>query len=143
MARRIDRYFEQYAACHRTPGNKLCHYVGIPLIVTTLFGLLGSLPIGSGSLAGAGLIRMDCGVVLWLAALIFYLSLDWKLAVPFALFTAGLYFLGRAIPLGWLWGLFVLGWIFQGVGHYRFEKNSPAFVKNFEHLLIGPLWIFA
>jgi uncharacterized membrane protein YGL010W len=39
--------------------------------------------------------------------------------------------------------LFVVGWIFQFIGHIKYEKKSPAFTKNFEHLFIGPLWAFS
>jgi uncharacterized membrane protein YGL010W len=39
--------------------------------------------------------------------------------------------------------LFVLGWVLQFVGHYVYEKKSPAFFRNFTHLLVGPLWILA
>ena len=50
-----------------------------------------------------------------------------------------------ALPLffiNWRWalGLFVVGWIFQFVGH-AIEGNQPAFLKNPVYLLIGPLWI--
>ena len=38
-------------------------------------------------------------------------------------------------------GLFMLGWIFQFVGHSVYEHKSPAFLTNFLHLLVGPLWI--
>lgn len=42
----------------------------------------------------------------------------------------------------WRWavGLFVLGWIFQFIGH-AIEGNQPAFFKNPVYLLIGPLWL--
>ena len=40
-------------------------------------------------------------------------------------------------------GLFVFGWVLQFVGHYVYEKRSPAFMKNLTHLLVGPLWILA
>jgi uncharacterized membrane protein YGL010W len=39
--------------------------------------------------------------------------------------------------------LFVGGWILQGVGHYVYERNSPAFFRNFVHLAVGQLWILA
>jgi uncharacterized membrane protein YGL010W len=42
-----------------------------------------------------------------------------------------------------LWGVFVLGWVLQFVGHGHYEKKSPAFFKNLTHLLIGPLWVFS
>ncbi len=42
MASRLAVVFEDYEAYHRTPGNKLCHYVGIPLVACTLVGLLST-----------------------------------------------------------------------------------------------------
>ena len=52
-----------------------------------------------------------------------------------------------AIFVSGLWAvaltLFVLGWVFQFVGHYVYEKKSPAFARNLVHLLVGPLWILA
>jgi uncharacterized membrane protein YGL010W len=42
----------------------------------------------------------------------------------------------------WRWGLalFVIGWIFQFLGHL-IEGNQPAFFHNPVHLLVGPLWL--
>ena len=37
--------------------------------------------------------------------------------------------------------LFIVGWIFQFVGHSVYEKRQPAFLTNAMHLLVGPLWI--
>jgi uncharacterized membrane protein YGL010W len=135
MARKrtLQSYFKEYAQYHRTSGNEFCHFVGIPLILVTLLGLLGRIALGP----------IDLGIVLLVGSVVWYLTLDWKLGAPFAFVAAGSYFLGRAIEVPWLWGLFVLGWIFQGIGHYVYEKRSPAFLKNVEHLLIGPLWVFA
>ena len=50
---------------------------------------------------------------------------------------------GRLLPPLPALGLFVFGWILQGVGHAVYEKNSPAFFRNFVHLAIGQLWILA
>jgi uncharacterized membrane protein YGL010W len=41
----------------------------------------------------------------------------------------------------WALGLFVLGWIFQFLGHL-IEGNQPAFFGNPIYLLVGPLWLF-
>src|SRR6266508_675167 len=38
-------------------------------------------------------------------------------------------------------GAFVVGWVFQGIGHVRYEKNRPAFFKNLVHLMVGPLFL--
>jgi len=139
---RLDSYFKDYSTHHKTPGNKLCHYIGIPLISMTTLGLLGQLPV-AGGLSGSELLRLDGGTILLVLTAIWYLFLDWKIAIPFSLFSLGMYFLGRAIPVPALWTLWVMGWVFQYIGHLAYEKKSPAFYKNFEHLLIGPLWIFA
>jgi uncharacterized membrane protein YGL010W len=50
-----------------------------------------------------------------------------------------------SLPLffwNWRWALalFVLGWVFQFVGHL-IEGNSPAFFRNPVYLVVGPLWL--
>ena len=50
-----------------------------------------------------------------------------------------------SLPLfffSWKWALalFIVGWIFQFVGH-AIEGNQPAFFKNPMYLLVGPMWI--
>jgi uncharacterized membrane protein YGL010W len=134
----IDRLFEDYAAHHRTRGNHFCHSVGIPLILITLLGLLSRIQFDVG-LSGL----LDGGVILLTVAMVGYLWLDWKLALPFGLFVVGGYALGKSLPLEVQCAGFVMGWIFQGIGHRVFEKNSPAFFSNVRHLLIGPFWLFA
>lgn len=142
---RLHHAFTEYASYHRTTGNQVTHYLGIPLIVIAILGLLshwGVHPLID-ALGAEKLIRLDGGIVLWVLAMAFYAYLDWRLMVPFSLFVLGLYFVGRALPVPTLWSSFVVGWIFQGVGHYVYEKKAPAFAKNLKHLFIGPFWIFA
>ena len=137
---RLAAYFKDYAGYHRTLGNELCHYVGIPLIVLAILGLFGQLTLG---IEVSPMVRLDVGILAWLAAAVWYVILDWRVGVSFSLVLLGFYFLGRVYSPPWLWGFFILGWTFQLVGHYRYEHKSPAFMKNIEHLLIGPLWVFA
>lgn len=139
---RVQFYFKDYASFHRTPGNQATHLVGIPVIVIAVLGLFGHLVIGDG-LTGSETFRVDAGVLVWLLGSIWYAVLEWKLALPFSLVTAGFYFLGRAIPVPALVALFIVGWIIQYIGHYVYEHKSPAFYKSAGHLLIGPFWIFA
>jgi uncharacterized membrane protein YGL010W len=40
-------------------------------------------------------------------------------------------------------GMFVGGWALQYVGHWVFEKNSPAFYGDPYYLLVGPVWVTA
>ncbi len=140
---RLEALFKDYSSYHRTKGNQMTHYVGITLIVLSLLGLFGSLQIGPASWQLSPTVRLDGGLVLWAGAMLWYLLLDWRLAVPFGFITLGMYFASRAIPVPVLWGLFIGGWILQFLGHLIYEKKSPAFLKNGQHLLIGPFWICA
>ncbi|MDB5098694.1 MAG: permease [Cyanobacteria bacterium RYN_339] len=40
----------------------------------------------------------------------------------------------------WAAALFVVGWIFQFIGHHL-EGNSPKFFQGPMYLLVGPLWV--
>lgn len=135
---RLSRHFGDYAAFHRTAGNKACHAFGIPIIVLGSLALLARVELVV--VAGFGVTLAELLIVLFVA---YYATLDARLAalmlVAYALLDAA----GRLIsPLPAL-GLFVFGWILQGVGHWVYEKNSPAFFRNFVHLAVGQLWILA
>jgi len=110
------------------------------MIVIAVLGLFACLHAPG---AQSDMLRLDGGLLVLALAAIWYSRLDWRLGLPFAVILYGCYFLARSLPVSGLVSLFVVGWIFQGIGHWAFEKKSPAFFKNFEHLLIGPLWIFA
>lgn len=142
MSPRLTRFFEDYEADHVTLGNQLCHVAGIPLIVLSALGLLGHVPLFAAAEQGA-ILRADAGLALWGAGMLWYLFVDWRISIPFGILTLGFYFIGRAIPMSWLAGLFIAGWVFQAVGHAVFEHRRPAFFRNLQHLLVGPLWIFA
>ena len=132
---KIDSLFADYASYHRTPGNKAFHRLGIPMIMLTLIGMLAFVGWNVGGT------RVDLAMVLIAASTVYYLAIEWRLAIPMLVVSIGMYFLGRAMPL-WLNGaLFVLGWIFQFIGHSVYEKKQPAFFRNFVHLMVGPLWI--
>ena len=138
---RLVRYFDDYSGYHLSGWNKICHYVGIPLLMIAIPGLLARIQFGPEYFDG--ILRFDLGLLLWLASAAAYVVLDWKIGIPFVVVGLACYALGRWLPISVLWALFVVGWIFQFVGHYVYEKKSPAFMQNFMHLLIGPLWVFA
>lgn len=129
---KIQEYFQSYDAYHETRGNKLTHYLGIPMIVFSALGLLALLRWG----------EFDLAMLALLGASVFYIRLDWKRGLVFSLLLVGLYILSLKVDWRIHLFLFVFGWILQGVGHYVYEKKSPAFLTNLSHLLIGPFWIF-
>lgn len=136
-APKLLAWFEDYASYHRTEGNQVSHLIGIPAIVVTLLGLLSR--VGGWE---TPLFPMDLGILIWAGGFVFYFVLDWRLSLSLGPALLGCYFIGRAMPGEWLWAGFIGGWVAQFIGHYRYEKKSPAFYKNLEHLLIGPAWVF-
>lgn len=132
-------YLADYASYHQTRGNQITHCIGIPLLTATIAGLLAHVQFGP-SFAG-GLMGLDLGLVAWLLASIWYLSMDLRIGAQATAIGVVLYIIGRAMPLPLLLVCFVVGWIIQYFGHIYYEKNRPAFYKNFEHLLIGPVWV--
>ncbi len=130
--RDIRALFADYATYHQTRGNKWFHRFGIPMIMLTALGLLARVHVAP---------RVDAAIILIVIAEIVYAILDWKLAAIMLVISAAFYFAGAALPLWVNLALFVLGWIFQFVGHSVYEKRQPAFLKNALHLLVGPLWI--
>jgi uncharacterized membrane protein YGL010W len=138
MNEALRSHFSDYAAFHRTAGNKACHSFGIPIIVLASLALLTRVPLFAAF--GFTLTLAEVLIVLFVA---YYLTLDVALAgLMLAAYTV-LDVAGRFIPPAPALGLFVFGWILQGVGHWVYEKNSPAFFRNFVHLAIGQLWILA
>ena len=145
---KIDPLFQDYAQYHRTGGNQLTHMFGIPLIVIAILGWLSSVWVVSPAVwqtAGVplSLLHWDLAVGVIVAATVWYMTLDWRLGLPFGFVLYGLYWIGRALPNSGCWAFFVAGWVLQFIGHGVFEKKSPAFLKNVEHFLVGPIWIFS
>lgn len=89
------------------------------------------------------LMPLHLALPLVLAVFAWYLVLDARLALAFAVPLCALY--AGAGLMGWRAhaGLFALGWAFQSAGHALFEKRPPAFFKNALFLPLGPLWLFA
>jgi uncharacterized membrane protein YGL010W len=130
--RDIRDLFADYASHHQTKGNKVFHRLGIPMIMLTLIGMLARVPVFG---------PVNAAMLLIVVAEIVYVMLEWRLALAMLFISAGMYLVGLWLPLWLNVVLFVLGWIFQFVGHSVYEKKSPAFLTNILHLLVGPLWI--
>lgn len=131
----INASFADYADYHRTKGNKWFHRFGIPMIMLGLIGLLAR--VG----ATVGHTRIDLAMVLIAASTIYYLVLEWRLAIAMLVVSAGMYFAGVWLPIWVNVAVLAVGIVFQYIGHAVYENRKPAFLHNALHLLIGPLWI--
>lgn len=139
----FQRQLATYASYHRDGRNRATHFVGIPLIVFSLFIPLAWLRL---DLAGH---TISVGLLVGIAALALWIVLDWAIGLAMALVLAPMWYLGERIAgagmaVGWIaFALaFVGGWVFQLVGHV-FEGKRPALVDNLFQALIGPMFLMA
>ena len=141
----VQQWFGEYDESHRNETNKLFHWLGIPVIMFSLLGLLSEVPLPF--VRWTPLVNM--ATLFIVLALIFYARLSASLATGMALVSAGMVAGHIALrQLNWvpLWqiclGLFVVGWLGQFAGH-KIEGKKPSFFKDIQFLLIGPLWLLA
>ncbi|MBF9202268.1 DUF962 domain-containing protein [Acinetobacter pittii] len=139
----LEQELSKYAAYHLNHKNILTHFIGIPLIVFSILCLTARAGVDIGSF------KLTLAIVLIVASTIYYLLLDKIFGLLMLIILFAVYPLASQIAQlslrEWLAasiGFFVVGWVFQFVGHY-FEKKKPAFVDDVIGLAIGPLFVLA
>jgi uncharacterized membrane protein YGL010W len=133
----------QYAGYHRDRRNIATHLIGIPMIVVAVATLLSRPNFSLSGMAVSPATAMTTATVL------FYVVLDLRFGLTMAgmmslALWAGAWFAAQTTVL-WLAcgiGLFVVGWVFQFVGHF-YEGRKPAFLDDLIGLIIAPLFIVA
>ncbi|MCB9256264.1 MAG: DUF962 domain-containing protein [Chitinophagales bacterium] len=141
-----NEWFEAYGASHQNKTNKFIHWVCIPLIMFSLFGLLMAIPMPADLFS----FYFNAASLVLVAALVFYFRLSLSLFLGF-LFIGWLMLLGNYflfMKLGMNNGMlaivsiaiFVLAWVGQFIGH-KIEGAKPSFFEDLQFLLIGPAWL--
>jgi uncharacterized membrane protein YGL010W len=134
MNTKINHLFADYASHHRTRGNNVCHRIGIPVIMFSLIGLLQYVVLWRAP-------HIDAAMLLIALATVTYFIWSPRLALVMLPLSVIMALAAMLLPLWLHVALFIGGWILQFIGHARYEKQSPAFLNNLLHLLVGPLWI--
>lgn len=144
-ARPIQQLFDEYGESHRNPTNVAVHWIAVPLIYFSIFGLLYGIPALHLPYWG----RLTVVSVVLLAVVLFYLRHSLSLALGMGLFTVLCIWAAKVLDaqMAWpLWaisiGIFVLAWIAQFIGH-GVEGRKPSFLKDLQFLLIGPAWLLS
>lgn len=139
----LERLLSQYAAYHLDRNNIVTHFVGIPLIVFSILCLSARAAVDISGFS------ITLAMVLIVLSSVYYLSLDKLFGILMLILFVLVYPLAIKIVVlsMWSWlgtsiGIFVVGWVFQFIGHY-FEKKKPAFVDDLIGLAIGPLFVLA
>ena len=135
----IEEQMATYAAYHQDARNKATHFIGVPIIVLSLFIPLAWLRVGD----------VSAGTILAAVLVVYYLVLDVPLGLAMLVVFAALAWLGESIArmgalTGWTWFgvLFIGGWILQLVGHV-FEGRKPALADNLFQIFVAPVFLCA
>lgn len=132
-----------YAAFHRDRRNVLSHWIGIPLVILSVFIPLAYFRIELFS------VSVSLASLFLAGVLFYYLFLDVVTAIAVAPFT--FFLLWVAIKIADKGAKTVIlcfiitaaiGWTFQLIGH-RYEGKKPAFLSDLSQLLNGPLFLGA
>lgn len=146
--RKIDAFLLEYGESHKNATNKTIHWIFVPLIIFSFVGMLWVIPVPEAfSEVSPYLNWASIGMSL---ALIFYIRLSLPLFFGFAV-VAALMLLGNSLlfnALGQHWmyhlgvsfGIFLVSWIGQFIGH-EIEGKKPSFFKDLQFFLIGPAWL--
>ena len=139
----LEEQMAFYAAYHQDARNKATHFIGVPVIMLSLFIPLAWLRVDVGGF-GVSAAMLFAAVVL-----AYYLVLDVPLGLGMLVATILLVWAGERIAAlgalqGWIWFavLFIGGWILQLVGHV-FEGRKPALADNLFQIFVAPIFLCA
>ncbi|RUO80748.1 hypothetical protein CWI84_03955 [Idiomarina tyrosinivorans] len=139
----LSQQLGNYACYHQDQRNIITHLVGIPMIVVAVLALL-SRPVFS-----VATLPLTPALFVTIAVLIYYWCLHKGFGMLMTVLLVLVLMAGERIAMQstatWLTislGLFLVGWIFQFIGHY-YEGRKPAFVDDLIGLAIGPLFVVA
>ena len=144
--RTIDTLLEEYGESHRNEMNKLIHWICVPIIFFSIFGLLRCIPFPQTLFTIET--RLSWATLALIAVWIYYFRLSKMLSLGFMIWGGIVYFgneslfdlLGRNGLLLTSLALFIIAWIGQFIGH-GIEGKKPSFLKDLQFLLIGPAWL--
>jgi len=151
----IHEWINEYGIYHKNKINKLIHWFCVPTIMFSLFGLLDLFPFNKTlnlSLLNLSILA-DINIlnIFILLSIIFYIRLSLTLSLGMIIFSVLLvylidYFDNFQIIINYkliiYLSIFIVAWIGQFIGH-KIEGKKPAFFKDLQFLLIGPIWLLS
>ncbi|KPZ68982.1 hypothetical protein AN944_03195 [Shewanella sp. P1-14-1] len=135
-----------YKSVHLNPKNIRTHFVGVPLIIWSVFLLLNLIPVNFVLFAEEG-IKLNVATLFAIGTLVYYFVLHRGLALGLTIFIIPVLITSSLVSqINGAWmigiGVFFIGWVIQFIGH-KYEKAKPAFIDDLNQLLIGPFFLMA
>jgi uncharacterized membrane protein YGL010W len=146
----IHQWFNEYGVSHQNKTNKFIHWICVPLIFFSAYGLLTCIPstFTQSIFPEAIATYVNFGNLALLFVLFFYIRLSIKLFVGMFIYCALCIYLSLIVQSyyvnTWLVYtiIFVVAWIGQFIGHH-IEGEKPSFIDDLQFLLIGPAWVIS
>lgn len=159
---RFANQIHSYDKYHQSKKNQLTHFIGVPIIVFALL-LLGShfyYTINTSFLSVLSLsflssfksITFSLSQVAFLGLIFYYLFLRtpslYLIPTVFVLliFLFVSQYYNHHLNSFYIYtlsiGLFIIGWVFQFLGHHL-EGNKPALFDNLSHIFIAPIYLMS
>ncbi|MCL1128611.1 Mpo1 family 2-hydroxy fatty acid dioxygenase [Shewanella sairae] len=141
-----EEQLSTYKSVHLNPKNIRTHFVGVPLIIWSLFLLLNLIPLNF-AVSNEPVITFNVATIFTVGVLVYYFLLHARLAIGLTIFIIPVLYtssLVAQIPHAFWIAIvvFFVGWVIQFIGHH-YEKAKPAFVDDLNQLLIGPFFLMA
>jgi len=140
----VNEWNKEYAKYHKNKTNKIIHWICIPLIMFSLLGLLSLMTLFTYNSVAIS--------ALWffiIFAIGYYIKLSKSLALGMTIVSICFIYFIELINQNFInqkfeifLGIFIISWIGQFIGH-KIEGKKPAFIKDLQFLLIGPLWLLS
>lgn len=144
--RAIDQLLEKYGESHQNGTNKLIHWICVPTIMFTIFGIFYAIPFPFSERTWLS----SWATVALGVALVYYLRLSVAMFWGFVAIGTAMLLGGEAL-FGLVGGdslkmvytclaIFATAWVFQFIGH-NIEGKKPSFLDDLQFLLVGPAWL--
>jgi uncharacterized membrane protein YGL010W len=144
MPATVDEWADQFGRLRASAPSALSAWLGIPIVITALIGLLWAIPVPD--------ILTDASPVINAATLFIMASFVYYCILSIPLAIGGLLFLiSAAIPSAWLdqteqplWpvaaGVFVIAFAWQ-LTETRRATGRLLVLRNLQYVMLGPIWL--
>ena len=139
----INTLLTKYGESHQNATNKLIHWVCVPAIMFSLFGLLYAIPF---PFVTPKTLYANWAFVVLVLALLYYLRLSLPMFLGFVIIGGLMVWGNHRIAqstgnVAWVaLAIFAIAWVGQFIGH-KIEGKKPSFLEDIQFLLIGPAWL--
>jgi uncharacterized membrane protein YGL010W len=130
--RKVDQLLAHYGSSHTHPTNEMIHYIAIPLIMLSLYGLIFAL-------------HPWLAYAFVAASMVYYARLSWVFFISMTVWSVLIVALVHAMGSHVLVAsvvIFVGAWIIQFIGH-KIEGKKPSFFEDLQYLWVGPLFVLS